>query len=440
MRDIAIVGGGPAGAMCGERLARSGYNVTIYDEHLAWEKPCGGGLTHKAIQAYPFLLNGPHPKKLIRTVELISSKGHRALLALDQPIVIYSRTVLNGLLLERAEAAGCRVVRSRVNQFDTVGERANLSIGDSRVEADFVVIAAGARNSLLPGTRPLSRSDLEMTLGYFVPAQAEGICVKFLHHFEGYLWSFPRCDHLSVGICGSMARHTSQELRRHLHAFMESENISREGARFYSHVLPSPQKQTLSSRRVVGRKLGAGGRCRRLGRSHHRRRALLRAALGRPAGGSADRAIRPAEYPARIRKAFSTDLEFATRIARRFYRGRFLGGAVATRMIQFIERSPTFRGADGRCLRRLAGLLQPEAPIVGAVRHDAHRSGEQPHEESALPRQKSIRRRDREPAMTDGVPAKIEPGMKDLANGLFPRNGRCLTSIPSGRPCSPLRP
>ena len=30
-------------------------------------------------------------------------------------------------------------------------------------------------------------------------------------------------------------------------------------------------------------------------------------------------------------------------MARRFYRGNFLGGAVATRMIQFIERSPTFR-------------------------------------------------------------------------------------------------
>src|SRR5271156_4022830 len=73
MRDIAIVGGGPAGAMCGERLARSGYNVTIYDEHLAWEKPCGGGLTHKAIQAYPFLLYGPFATKINRTVGLISS-------------------------------------------------------------------------------------------------------------------------------------------------------------------------------------------------------------------------------------------------------------------------------------------------------------------------------------------------------------------------------
>jgi flavin-dependent dehydrogenase len=342
MRDIAVVGGGPAGATCGERLARAGYRVTIYDEHLAWEKPCGGGLTHKAIKAYPFLLNGPYPKKLIRTVELISSKGHRARLDLEQPIVIYSRTVLNGLLLERAEVAGCRVVRSRVNHIATEGARASLTIGDTRVEADFVVIAAGARNSLLPSTRPLSRNDLEMTLGYFVPAQAEGIRVKFLGHFEGYLWSFPRCDHLSVGICGSMARHTSRELRRHLHAFMAEERISRDGAAFYSHVLPSPQRQTLSTRRVVGRNWALVGDAAAwvdpiTGEGLYyalRSGDLLAEALI---------AEKAAEYPARIRKAFSADLEFATRIARRFYRGRFLGGAVATRMIQFIERSATFR-------------------------------------------------------------------------------------------------
>ena len=342
MRDIAVVGGGPAGAMCGERLARSGYNVTIYDEHLAWEKPCGGGLTHKAIKAYPFLLDGPYPKKLIRTVELISSKGHRAQLTLDHPIVIYSRTVLNGLLLERAEAAGCRVVRSRVNHIDAEGERARLAIGENRVDADFVVIAAGARNSLLPDTRPLMRSDLEMTLGYFVPAQAESISVKFLRGFEGYLWSFPRCDHLSVGICGSMARHTSQELRRHLHAFMAEERISREGAQFYSHVLPSPQQQTLSMRRVVGRNWALVGDAAAWV-DPITGEGLYYALRSGDLLAQAVIAGKPREYPARVRKAFSADLEFATRIARRFYRGRFLGGAVATRMIQFIERSPTFR-------------------------------------------------------------------------------------------------
>src|ERR1019366_8983741 len=274
--------------------------------------------------------------------ELISSKGHRAQLTLNQPIVIYSRTVLNGLLLERAEAAGCRVVCSRVNQIETAGERATLSPGEARVEADFVVIAAGARNSLLPNTPPLSRNDLEMTLGYFVPANAEGIRVKFLRHFEGYLWSFPRCDHLSVGICGSMARHTSQELRRHLHTFMADENISREGANLFSHVLPSPQRQTLSKRRVVGRNWALVGDAAAwvdpiTGEGLYyalRSGDLLAEALI---------ADKPAEYPSRIRTAFSADLEFATRIARRLYRGRFLGDAVTTRMIQFIDRSPTFR-------------------------------------------------------------------------------------------------
>jgi flavin-dependent dehydrogenase len=342
MREIAIVGGGPAGAMCGERLARAGFQVSIYDEHLAWEKPCGGGLTHKAIQAYPFLLDGPHPKKLIRSVELISSAGHRAHLALEDPIVIYARTVLNGLLLDRAVVAGCQVHRSRVTQIDVATDRATLVANGTQSEADFVVIAAGARNALLPGTRPLGRSDLEMTLGYFVPAQAEGICVKFLRHFEGYLWSFPRCDHLSVGICGSMSRHTSGELRRHLHAFMDQERIPREGAQFYSHVLPSPQRQTLSARKVVGRNWALVGDAAAwvdpiTGEGLYyalRSGDLLAQALI---------SEQPNEYPARIRKAFSADLEFATRIARRFYRGRFLGQAVATRMIQFIERSPTFR-------------------------------------------------------------------------------------------------
>ncbi len=342
MREIAIVGGGPSGSLCGERLARAGFDVNLFDERLAWEKPCGGGLTHKAIQAYPFLLDGPHPKKLVRTVELISSRGHRARLELDRPIVIYSRTVLNGLLLERAAAAGCRVVRSRVKQVDVSGPQVRLTAGAAEHAANFVVLAAGARNTLLPETRPLRPNDLEMTLGYFVPAEEQSIKVKFLRRFEGYLWSFPRCDHLSVGICGSLARHTSRELRRHLRDFMREESVPTSGARFYSHVLPSPQLHTLCARRVVGRNWALVGDAAAwvdpiTGEGLYyalRSGDLLAQSLA---------AGKPEEYPARVRADFSADLEFATRIARRFYRGRFLGGAVATRMIQLVQRSATFR-------------------------------------------------------------------------------------------------
>jgi flavin-dependent dehydrogenase len=341
LREIAIVGGGPSGAMCGERLARAGFQVTIFDEHLAWEKPCGGGLTHKAILAYPFLLDGPYPKKLVHTIELISSRAHRATMKLAQPIVIYSRTVLNGLLLDRAQAAGCTLVRRRVAHVDTEGERVRIAAGDESMTADFVVLAAGARNSLLPDTRALNRADLEMTLGYFVPVLAEDIQIKFLRRFEGYIWSFPRADHLSVGICGSMSRHTSQELRHHLHSYMDSERISREGARFYSHVLPSPRPETLRARRVVGPNWALVGDAAAWvdpitgeGLFYALRSGdLLAQALIEGA---------PTTYPERVRSAFSGELEFASRIARKLYRGRFLGGAVTTRMIQFIRHSATF--------------------------------------------------------------------------------------------------
>ena len=341
-RRIAIVGGGPSGALCGERLASAGLDVTLFDEHLAWEKPCGGGLTHKALRSYPFLLDAAYPKKVIQRIELISTSGNRARLCLDHPIVIYSRAVLNGLLLERAANAGCRVVRSRVSSVDISRKSPCFTAENATQHTDFLILASGARNSFFPATHPLTPADLEMTLGYFVPSRADEIQVKFVRGLQGYIWSFPRCDHLSVGICGSLARHTSRELQQYLDQFIRDESISLEGARFYSHVLPSPRAHTLASRRVAGPNW-----------------ALIGDAAGwvDPITGEglyyalrsgellADSLIsgQPELYPRRVRADFSADLEIAARIARNFYHGRFLGGAVTTRMIQFIARSTTFR-------------------------------------------------------------------------------------------------
>jgi geranylgeranyl diphosphate/geranylgeranyl-bacteriochlorophyllide a reductase len=344
MKEIAIVGGGPAGALCGERLASAGFQVTIYDERLAWEKPCGGGLTHKAIEAYPFLLDAPHPKKLVRTAELISSHGHRARFEMSHPIVIYARKVLNGLLLDRAVAAGCTAVCSRVTSVDTNGERVRLTTSASPEEriSDFVVLAAGARNQLLPETTALGAPDLEMTLGYFVPTEEDIIKIKFLRQFEGYLWSFPRADHLSVGICGRMGQTSSQELRRHLSDFVEEEKIPMNGARFYSHVLPSPQAQTLRGRRIVGRNWGMAGDAA----------ACVDPITGEGlyyalrSGDLLAQALienQPQTYPERLRAAFSCDLEFAANIARKVFRGTFLGSAITTRMVQLLNYSPAFR-------------------------------------------------------------------------------------------------
>jgi flavin-dependent dehydrogenase len=341
-RHISILGGGPAGATCGERLSRAGFDVTIYDEHLAWEKPCGGGLTQKALAAFPFLLSSSIPKKPVSDVELISTDGKRARFHLDWPIVIYARKVLNGLLLDRAAEAGCQIVRARVTRIETTGSRARVEAAGGWHESDFVVIAAGARNVLLPAAQALPPEDLELTLGYYIPTDDNLLKVKFVKGLEGYLWSFPRLGHLSVGICASMAKHVSRELRALLDKFVAEEKLNMAGAELYSHILPSPRRKTLRERSVVGENWALVGDA---------------AAWVDPVTGEgiyyamrsgeilADALIAgaPAEYPARIQTAFRQELENAAKLSPLFYHGKFLGGAVTTRMIAFARHSPTFR-------------------------------------------------------------------------------------------------
>jgi flavin-dependent dehydrogenase len=181
-----------------------------------------------------------------------------------------------------------------------------------------------------------------MTQGYFVPATAEEIIIKFLPEFEGYIWSFPRADHISLGICGSMASHTSAELRSHLHTFAAAEKYATENATFYSHVLPSPQVRTLADRAVIGKNWAMCGDAAAWvdpltgeGLFYAMRSGEL---LGRSIAEGC-----PESYPSRVRASFSLELEFAARIVRRFYRGSFLGCSVTTRMVQFLQRNAVFR-------------------------------------------------------------------------------------------------
>jgi len=121
MKTVAVLGGGPAGAFAAERLAQAGLKTIVFDEKLAWEKPCGGGLTYKAYHQYPFLIDNDTPKKLIRSTSLSAPKAGEVNLGLANPLVIYSRFDLNRMLLERAEKAGAAIEKTRVWESSAMG-------------------------------------------------------------------------------------------------------------------------------------------------------------------------------------------------------------------------------------------------------------------------------------------------------------------------------
>src|SRR5258708_18306834 len=150
LKRIAVIGGGPAGAFVAVELARSGREVLLFDEKLAWEKPCGGGLTDKALARWPFLRAAQVDRKWISDCELIAPSGRKAAFQLDRPIAIFSRLALNGLLLQRARDAGAQVLCERIARIDGSAGDWSLHSSSGSHSADFVVLAAGAR-SPFPG-------------------------------------------------------------------------------------------------------------------------------------------------------------------------------------------------------------------------------------------------------------------------------------------------
>ena len=68
-------------------------------------------------------------------------------------------------------------------------------------------------------------ADTMYALGYYVPSAQDHIDIQFLPNLEGYIWVFPRCGHLSVGICGK--GEPAQALRARLERYMDAARASR---------------------------------------------------------------------------------------------------------------------------------------------------------------------------------------------------------------------
>lgn len=374
--DVLIVGAGPAGSFAAEKLARAGARVALFDGRPAREaKACGGGVTSKALKAWPFLLEAGG--RTVTEVEMISPAGDGVRLKLAEPFAVYSRCAFDSYLRERARRAGaevfgCRVAASAERDADglwVVRERGG------RVWSGGVLAAADGANSALARrlAGPLPNSDMEVAFGYRTPlseADEAPTVIAFLPGWAGYAWAFPRLDHISFGIATAQDAFDHKALDRMLWDFMvgyyrareegASTSWRREGAGGHD------VERTLRSmaERYAARIPGLSPE------SFDRRRAAGDGwALLGDAAGFADPvtgegiyyALRSAElfseaflagdvkaYEVKWRADFGRELRRASRMRRRFY-GDFWGGPFTDRMIKLARAHPGIR----RTLREL---------------------------------------------------------------------------------------
>src|SRR6266542_2508467 len=111
--EVLIVGAGPAGSFAAERLAKGGVRVALFDGRPAGEpKACGGGVTAKALKAWPHLLDAVG--RTVNELEMYSPAGKHLHLKLDEPFAIYSRVAFDSYLRDRAKEAGANVCFEKI--------------------------------------------------------------------------------------------------------------------------------------------------------------------------------------------------------------------------------------------------------------------------------------------------------------------------------------
>jgi len=256
--DVLVVGAGPAGSTAAYRLAAEGVSVLLADKAVfPRDKPCGGGLTMRAVRQLPFSVEPVVEDRTMR-VRFGLDFTHRVEREVDEPLVLMTQRLrLDAFLVEQAATAGADV-RDGVKVSDLVledgGVRANVD--GSSVSAAHALLADGANGV---SARAVGLDDgrehgvaLEANVPYGVVREEDYrglLCLELANVPGGYGWLFPKGDHVNVGVGGW--EREGPRLREHLARFCREYDIpesSLEDVRGYRLPLVQPRARLAKGR------------------------------------------------------------------------------------------------------------------------------------------------------------------------------------------------
>jgi len=334
--DVAVIGAGPAGAWTALHLARGGARVVLFDPSHPREKPCGGGITGRALTLVADAHVALPPLVNVRRARFINSKtGADSAVSLDRPdrsLGVASRRDFDSQLVTAACKEGATLVPARVRSI-VRGERDwRIDATDGRSYSIDVVVGADGANSFVRRqvAAPFRPNQLSIATGFFaVGKTSDEILIEFTSAPPGYIWSFPRRDHLAVGICAQVgAGATSATLRMQVEQWMTAKGLTT-GARLepYAWPIPSLSVADLDTTPVAGPGYLLTGDAAGLVDPITREGiffALQSASFAADAilrGTNGDRSRR---YQQRVRDEIVPELARAARLKDAFFRPRFI--------------------------------------------------------------------------------------------------------------------
>ena len=388
--DVAIIGAGPAGTIAARDLARAGARVAIVDGSHPREKCCGGGVTGRALALAGHVRNGAGGCAVRSAVFEATdgsttdrsaadgrvwtwmAGGNRARVEIPSPdaLTIFSRAVFDAALLAQAIAAGAAHVDARARAIEGRAGAWTVRCGAESLRAVRLLGADGPSGIVRKHVfRGFERAQLSIAAGSFVDgAASDELVIGFVDNPRGYLWSFPRTDHLAVGTCAQADESTTAALHTVTDRWLQTYTPAA-GKRRRPYAWPIP---SLSSR-DLDREPPAGSGWLLLGDAAGLVDPITREGIffamrsGQLAAAALQDSRGESSYAASVRDVLHAELRRAADLKAAFFRPRFTrllvhalqhSAAIRAVMIDLIAGRQPYAGLKRRLLgTREIGLM-----------------------------------------------------------------------------------
>ena len=240
--DSIIVGGGPAGGSAAFFLGQAGQRVLVLEkESLPRYKTCGGGLSADVLRQFPFSFE-PVLERRVKAVRYVLGDQAVTIPVPGDSMCMVMRDRFDAYLLQHTRAEVRQA--TRVRRVEEKPDRVMVETeSGERLECSQLIAADGANSTVahcvgLRKKRKLAAA-IEVEAGVLpetLKEYGETPMLIFGKAWHGYVWIFPKADHLSIGMGG--LHPNAGELQATLKNVMADHGISLDGSVVHGHPVP----------------------------------------------------------------------------------------------------------------------------------------------------------------------------------------------------------